>query len=370
MKKILKKTKKILSWVLITLIILLLVINIPVTLFAGDSSSENYANWMSENLTNDQRVIDIAMLGAHDTFSDSVSLFSKVDKLSASSVMTGFTGILVKGFSVKQSKTQISNITKLLDRGVRYLDVRVKYDAEDNDMYTVHNFYSDNFLKSMEKVAEFLKDNPGEFVIVDIQHVYGLDYQSQADFDKLYAKLQESGIMDYAYPSNIKPLDEVTYGDVTANNTKSGAIILSKFEYNNEFIWNYSSSIRSAWADSDNFDQVLSFLRNEKTLIDSGQALTGNQVSNPTGKINSQDAFRVMQGVVTMQMTAGGIVKGIYTWSLMERAKFFNPYMIKQTDFEQLLSSMPIFMVDYADSIRSNFHENVMKIIIDYDTSS
>jgi len=27
-------------------------------------------------------------------------------------------------------------------------------------------------------------------------------------------------------------------------------------------------------------------------------------------------------------------------------------------------------MVDYADSIRSNFHENVMKIIIDYDTSS
>lgn len=370
MKKILRHILKIFSWIFIVLIALLLIINTPIAIFAGDSSDKNYTNWMSDNLSFNQKVIDIAMLGAHDTFSDSVSLFSKVDNLSASSVMTGFTGIMIRGFSVKQSKTQISSVDKLLEKGVRYLDVRATYNAEDDDWVAVHNFYSDNLLKSMQKVSDFLRDNPGEFIIVDIQHVYGVDYSNQTDFNKLYSILSSSGIIDYAYKNNIKSLDQVTYGDVTDNGSHSGVIILSKFDFNNEYIWDYASSIRSSWADSDDFSQIIEFLRNEKALIDSGEALTGNQVSDATGTIDSREAFRVMQGVATMQMTPKGIFIGITSWSLMERAKRLNPYLLSQTDFNDLLSSMPIVMVDYADSIHNNFHENVMIEIINYNTGN
>ena len=163
----------------------------------------------------------------------------------------------------------------------------------------------------------------------------------------------------------MKTLSDVTYGDVTDNGTKSGVVILSKFTNQNEYFWSYEASIRSAWADSDNFDEVLSFLRNEKSLIDSGTALTGNQVENASNQVDSRQGFRVMQGVVTMDMSVGGIVRGITSWSLVNRAKTFNSYLISQDDFQDLLSSMPIIMVDYADTNHNNFLDSVMEIIIE-----
>ncbi len=368
MKRILKRIFKIFSWIFLFIIVILLVINTPIILFSKDTLESDYKNWMSDNISNDRKVIDIAMLGAHDTFSDQITIFSKADKLSASSVMMGVPGVLIKGFSVKQSKTQISDITTLLDKGVRYLDVRVSYKSNDDSWYTVHNFYSDDFKASMEKVSDFLKTNKGEFVILDLQHIYGIDYDSQTDFDKVYNILSDSGIIDYAYKSNIKALKDVTYGDVTSDGVESGVIILSKFKHNNEYIWNYESSIRSAWADSDDFNKTLEFLNNEKALIESGTALTGNQVENPTNQIDCRDAFRVMQGVITMQMSVNGIFKGITSWSLVERAKKFNVYLIDQDIFVSLIASMPIVMVDYADSNYHGFLQNVMTIIINYDT--
>ncbi len=357
--------RRILRIFLLVFLFFFIVINFPIFILDNQQTSNDYSDWMDENLTADQLVIDIAMPGAHDALSSNIGLFSKVDNLSASSVMKGVTGVLIRGFAVSQSKTQISDIGTLLDNGIRYIDVRVTLDA-DGDYYTVHNFYSDRLDKDLEDIAAFLGNHDGEFLILDLQHIYGVDYSSQADFDAFYSTLQNSGILQYAYGTdNGKTLSQVTYGDVTDNKSHSGVIILSKFVHNNQYIWDYDSSIRSAWADMDSFDGVAAFLRNEKQLIDAGNALTGNQDAGAQNPIDSLEAFRVMQAVTTMQMSPKGIANGIITLSLINRAKNFNNYLLGLDDFDDLVKSMPIVMLDYADTNSNAFLDRLMTRIID-----
>ena len=154
---------------------------------------------MSENLGNEERIIDISMLGAHDVFSYDINLFSKVDELSASSIMKGSIGTVIKGFSYKQSKTQVSDISTLLNNGIRYLDVRLTYSEEDQTWYTVHNYYSSVVVDAVKDVVTFLKDNPGEFLIIDLQHIYGVDYDKTDDLNRIYDLLDQTGIFEYAY---------------------------------------------------------------------------------------------------------------------------------------------------------------------------
>ena len=61
------------------MIILVLVINLPIINFNDTVSENDYSNWMSETVSDDKLVKDIAMLGAHDTFSNEIIVFSKID---------------------------------------------------------------------------------------------------------------------------------------------------------------------------------------------------------------------------------------------------------------------------------------------------
>jgi hypothetical protein len=344
--KILKILKRILILFVIMILSLVIIMNTPIISINHQSSTEDYSNWMSETLDNNARAVNITMLGAHDAFSTDINIFSKVDTLSASDIMTGATGTLIKGFSVRQSVTQTATPEELLKNGVRYFDVRLSYDGE--KWMTTHNYLSTDFADLVPEIISFLDDNPGEFLILDFQHIHGIDYTNDNDYDLFIDMLEETGLYDYSYLSSIKALMAVTYGDLTNNGTESKVIIVDKFEKNDKETFHYESSIRSNWANSDNFDDVITFLEDEKMSI-----LVSSQTEN----------FIVMQAVTTMSMSSTGILNSFKTWSLIERAEQFNTYLLEYEEFDMLVLTMPIIMVDYAHS--APFIDDVMTIILE-----
>ncbi|XFA98289.1 hypothetical protein ACAG96_05285 [Candidatus Izemoplasma sp. B36] len=349
--KALKRIGKSILVLLIILILFILVINIPIINFGHSQTDEDYSNWMSETLSNDQLIVDVAMLGAHDAFSNEIDIYSDLDPYNTDSIMQGFTGILVKGFIVKQSVTQISDVEMLLNSGVRYLDIRLS--LFEDEWYTKHNYLSENFNLITPKILDFLENNPGELLILDFQHINGVDYGNIDDYQLFKQMLLDEGLFDYAYTVN--NLSNTTYGEITNSGTESKVVIISKFTNSSDEILYYDNSIRSNWADSDDFDYVLDFLEEESEFI----------VTE-----NLQDRFRVMQAVTTMQMNGSGILKALMNWSLVNRAKSFNNYLVEYEGLEELLEELPIIMVDYANSNSKKFNENIMDIIMDFNQNS
>lgn len=351
---------------LLLVLLALLVLNLPFTFLSHPASEGDYSAWMGETLDSSRPVIDVAMPGAHDAFSSGVGLFSPVDELSAESIQTGFTGILIKGFSVKQSKTQVSGATALLEAGIRYFDIRLTYNESAGAWYTSHSYFSMEFAPILDEIESFLADHPTEFVLLDIQHVYGAEGREDA-FGEIRTLFEESGLLDRAYPENIQPLLDVTYGDVTEDGTRGGLIVFTKLENEDPAFWSYGASIRSAWANTDDPGTCYDFLSAEAALIQSGGALTGNQMSDNPEAVDARGGIRIMQGVLTMQMNGSGILSAIGEWSLLNRAAAFNPGLISQEDFSDWLSAMPVVMVDYADSSHGDFLDDLMEIILRYD---
>ncbi|AIO19232.1 hypothetical protein KQ51_01355 [Candidatus Izimaplasma bacterium HR1] len=333
--------------VMIGILILLVILNLPIISINHNVSSNDYSNWMKESIKDNEKVTEIHMLGAHDAFSNEINIFSKPD-LYADSIVKGFTGTLLKGFLVRQSITQTADVDELLNGGVRYFDVRLSYDNE--EWYTKHNFISSEFEKIANSITSYLDENNGEILILDFQHVDGIDYESNEDYQLFIDMLDIYGLLEHSYYNSNDSLSNTTYRDVTSNRTKTKIIIVDKFTPELKVTYNYETTIRSTWANNDDFEAVVDLLKAESIEIESNPEL--NQY------------LRVMQAVTTMQMDGKGILNGIKTWSLIERAENFNSYLISHDDFNEIFEELPIIMVDYSNSNNADFLDLIMDEII------
>lgn len=350
--------------VILCMVLLILIGAVNITFSVGLQAGESdYSGWMKSTLQGTERLIDIRMLGAHDALSSDIRFTSALDDASAALIQKGPMGKLIKGFSVRQSRTQVSDLKDLLEHGVRYLDVRITYAPRKDKWYSTHNYFSRELKPDLLQLAKFLKEHPGEVVLFDIQHIYGIDYSDVNLVTELEKLFTEAGLREHIIHNDGRALSDLTYDQVTKQKSVGAVLVLSKTMQEHSLFWSYKNNLRSAWPDSDSYESVFQFLSEEQELIKSGLALTGNQVQGFEGR-DSRQALRVMQGVLTMQMNGMGILDALKEWSLMHRAKSFNPILITHPQFEQWLQAMPIIMVDFSDSAHSEFHNNVMEMII------
>ncbi|KAJ7378205.1 PI-PLC X domain-containing protein 2 [Desmophyllum pertusum] len=91
---------------------------------------------------------------------------------------------VVHNWSVTHSLT----IYDQLLSGIRYLDLRVAYRAEDNEMYMIHALYGRTIQQVLEEVNRFVAEYPKEIVILDFKF-YNMDTASHKTLaDMLIAK--------------------------------------------------------------------------------------------------------------------------------------------------------------------------------------
>lgn len=343
-KAIIITVSVILSIILLLVTVLLFVGKSNFTFVKGDTAEKEYVNVMgASKLSQTTRVVDIAMLGAHDAFSDKITTKSQMNPAETEDSFIGSKTFLAfaDGIVSRLSRAQVSNADTLLKKGVRYFDVRIA--LVDNEYYTTHVFLSDKLEVYLQEVITFLQANPSEFIIFDIQHAYLGD----KTFDDLFnyidsVKVNGRSLLSFVNynPTNIG-LGALTYGDVTSNG--GGAVILAKTEQTATMRYHYvyKDSIRSYWHE-----------KNVKTeLIKGIESEYANLTENASEYANM---FRVNQAQLTGTFGGDTIFNTIFGWSLIDMANGMNKELTKNANFKEWFKAMPIIMVDYADCPSSN----------------
>ena len=181
-----KRVKKIIGFILLVILIfIIMTLFVPLS-FTSTKSNDKYDKVLSESITNmNAKIVDIALLGSHDSFSDGITFSSNPNTNEGGIVNNKVVNILGKGLIVKMSKAQMVGAKSQLYAGVRYFDVRLT--KIDDEYYTCHGYLSNTFDTYLKEVVEFLDNHPGEFIIFDIQYLYanGDETNKLEDFNDL-----------------------------------------------------------------------------------------------------------------------------------------------------------------------------------------
>lgn len=332
------------------LALLVILLELPFLWAGGQTGGGDHSNWMGETLSGPERLVDIAMPGAHDALTAGMQRASAAD---AASVASPFQLGIFKSLGYRQSKTQLAGADALLAGGVRYFDIRTTRDAATGVFYAVHNYYSAPLAGELALFADFLAAHPGEMLLLDFQHCYDSTEPDarlgESHFGELYALLEESGLLAYA---KAPPLATATYGQVTGGGSRAACLLLMKYTGGKPELLDYEASIHSPWFNTDDPEIVFAGLDEVQAAVQSGQ--------------ESRDVFRVQQGVLTMQASPSGILKAIGSWSLLRRAAGFNAQFATHQN-SGWLAAMPIVMTDHSLSEEGGAHTRMMEAILQYD---
>ncbi len=352
MKKVLVRIIAFLLLIAVVLVALLLLVGLPQFNFTNDRFTDrDYSNILGDSIKGNPRVVDIAMLGAHDAFSDRISKRSQVDPQEGEGSILNNRAVsfVGSGIFVRMARAQKSSAYELLCRGVRYFDVRIT--RLDGEWVTTHGLVSGPLADSVLDVLRFLSETQKEMILFDIQHIY----TGEADISDFLRDLDEiryegRSLLDYVrFDPVSQPLSELRYSDVTDGG--SGIVMLLKAEQKDGAkFYSYEESIRSVWHDKNDKESMLEGIGAEY------QTLTENPNLD-------RDKFRVNQVQMTGKYDSGSIFRTITGWSQLDMAENFNETLLEQESFPDWFTVLPIFMTDYADSMEGDFNDRVVLAI-------
>ncbi|KAJ7378207.1 PI-PLC X domain-containing protein 2 [Desmophyllum pertusum] len=156
----------------------------------------DYSRWM-ENLPNEKQLCplkDLVIPGSHDsgTFFLDQNMEIGPDESSTIQTLGSIFGKIAKSVVHSWSVTQSMTIYEQLLSGIRYLDLRVAYRAEDNEIHILHGLYGWAIQRVLEEVNRFVANYPNEIVILDFNHFYNMDTATHETLaDTLLASFSE-----------------------------------------------------------------------------------------------------------------------------------------------------------------------------------
>ncbi|MCX5775526.1 MAG: hypothetical protein NTV44_04105 [Firmicutes bacterium] len=333
------------------------------------ADNKDYSDVITQGIGNtNPRVVDIAMLGAHDAFSTKVSTSSAVDPSEGadSMVRNSTIKIFADGLIVRLSRAQLGTAAIMLENGVRYFDIRLS--DLNGEWYTKHALLSDKLSVYLTDVIDFLNHHPGELVVMDFHYVY-FDTMTFEDLFTYLGNFKVDGfsLLDYMnFDPVATPLGELRYNQATLGGTRAGVVILAKLPASNPtYRYHYERgegegdgnfiSIRSMWHNSSDTKTMLKGIRDEVTFLQTDTTYN--------------DMFRVSQAQKTGVISGSDMADTLIGWSLIDLASSFNVTLVEQDDFSSWFEVMPILMVDFAISTRGQFNAKANDAMITFNQS-
>jgi hypothetical protein len=324
-----------------------------------EESQGQFSRVVQEGINYNQNpmIQDIALLGAHDAFSHDIQLLSPLDPGESPDALVSQTPLrfLIGGVFVRYAKAQTVGTQQLLERGVRYFDVRVSF--HDDQWVTKHGLISNPLHQYLLPMVSFLNEHPGEFVILDFQHVY-LANQTYSDLIASIElmKVNNQSLFDFIHYSTQTPIHELTYDDVTQGKTQGGVLLLLNTPEEESHYHHYSriamdGNIRSNWHNTANLNTLMSRIQEEHLAI---QALP------------ERTFLSVNQAQRTSDFSLSGITDTLLGWSLITMAKESNARLMQEETWMDWFETMPILMVDFATSNHQGFNVLVNEAMIEY----
>ncbi|CAH0564324.1 unnamed protein product [Brassicogethes aeneus] len=225
-----------------------------------NASEIDLENWMFK-LSDTLKIVPIIYLaipGSHDSFTANISSKSKISPDAEPFIRNlSVLGPVVKYFIANWSRTQDFIAQEQLKNGIRYFDLRISTKVDDEDFYFVHGLYSDKVYSVFEEIKEFLKDHPGEVIILDCQHFYAF---MQEDHNKLMALITKTfGTKLLPYTQH---MEAITLKYMVANNYQIITIYRSEaLRFGQPFLWP-SSSFPTPWPNTVSKENLFQYLDN------------------------------------------------------------------------------------------------------------
>ena len=326
--------------------------------FIPTPNTPAFTHVIRDNVSPDARVIDIAMLGAHNSFSHGIGTFSAIDPNDDSPGATGITAVIAPGVTARFGRNQFSGAEGLLYAGVRYFDVRVTYD---NGWYTENTPISN----PLQDLIAFLQNNPGELIIFDVayvrtgtatpddfwNHISGIVHNGNNLFDFVHIDAMETALQD------------ITLSTATNGGASGGVIMFVRYEdIPTEFahlVYDRRTNVRRQGHSQRNSVGSISRISAEHDLL--LRHLDGEVIDG----VNFANRLRVSQSQIQPALGGAELINSLLGWSYMRINMNHNSVLIEE-DISRWLTSMPIFMVGFAESPRNDFNERVIEIINAY----
>jgi len=368
------KKKKLFNTLISVLIVVLVIADtllIDKSFCDWNKPNTQYEYVLKDVVKNETKIVDIAMLGSHDSFSDNISNKSNTNVNEDNIVNNDYVNFFGKGFATRMSKAQTCGAKDQLYAGVRYFDVRIT--KIDDSYYTHHGYLSDYLYVYLQEVVDFLGSHNGEYIIFDIQHFITKDtenysisqeeYQNLFDYIESFKNSSNKSILDYInYDTSTDDIGNLTYGQVTKNGSESGVVLLAKtnefnFAYLRDNDGNYDEnrnykSIRSYWHNKNSDKEMLDGIENEYQFV------KAHDYSNK---------LVINQAQKTAFIASADIIRSVFSWSLLDMANNFNAKLVEDKDrFVRWLDYMPILMVDNSTSNKKDFNKKANEYIKEF----
>ncbi len=163
-------------------------------------------------LNSNKKLRDVVIPGAHNSASSTISKWS-----------------LFSGVAVCQNLT----VHEQLNAGVRYLDIRVC--GHKNDIVTCHGIVKGGKLAGIvEEVNAFLRDNPNEFVIVEIKNEAPMSSLEKHQVLHLIQSTFGERMITAADTQTWFQLKQVTMGEIRKRQKNVLALIHNSFSYHHD----------------------------------------------------------------------------------------------------------------------------------------
>ena len=313
------------------------------------------------------RIIDIAMLGAHDANSFSVDADAPIDHKTGGDLLKAVYPVS-SGFQYRMSVTQTVSPYALLMQGARML--HMKYTYYDGMWYATHSLLGRPFEEDVLDVLRYLAQHPGEVVILFLQCTYFGETQSLDTFHDWLADVRLDGknIYDYVnygevnvYGSEFDDgvrIEQLTYNDVTRSGASAGVVLMDRREYPAVIEGDTEESAYSAYF----FDIDSNSSQEWHNRMGSG-VLVG-EIDRYALELNASGLYRWKLRVNQTQAAVSGesfgdVMRSIGAWSLLKFAEKHNAALLENDNFDAWLKAMPVFQVDFANSSYGDFNRRV-----------
>ncbi len=335
------------------------------------------------------RIVDLALLGSHDSFTHLISKNSRSAD-NAPGIVKLVSRTLLKNFAVRYSKTQLVGAYEQLMAGVRYFDVRLHY--ANNTFMTKHSLISGLFAEFITEILKFLDEHQGEVVVFRfynwkyrdkgqpylIDFLRSVSYKGKTLLDYIYYKTRDAGHFDTAgltdtpyTPQKLELLTDydkaegiyltdLTYNDVTKNGKESGVVMYGWERKEGESIPDcfYADGYEKArWLHTSDMNDA--FAKMDKEVVE--MALYYNDITKHLFRVNQANLCLSTKSLKHMIY----VIKGR---SLINMANNFNPVFIEHKNFDVWHKAMPCIWVDFATCNNGDFNNKINKKIIVYNT--
>ncbi len=341
----------------------------------GLAHAEDSGEWFfRNNVPNYARLIELHMLGAHDAFtaglnenSDPDTANIKLENNPIGSSALAADNNTWKSLALNMSKAQSADVETMLNKGVRYFDVRLSRYKNGGEFYTTHGRISDQLTGPggiARKIAAWAKNHPGEIIILDFQSLADIHNGSNASatqqsWKDLINKLAEDGVTQYVYTRN-GSVNTYTYGSLTNNGTRPAIVLIGQVTgswADNRFINRRNDDgdstkddgyVRSYWTNTyGGYEKIMESLSQEIDYLQ-----------------NNSDRFYYRLRVMQAQTTPSAFdIFNNPPPNLLADADKNNPKIINDPRYDAWSEILPILLVDNATTDSEDFNAKAVDLL-------